>query len=82
MTLTPLPTLTHRRQVEDNFIILQKIEYSDISSCRSDYRQRTEFLKTDSESLFTDDSGHIFDFCLAPSWAEKTRLESGKTSRI
>jgi hypothetical protein len=25
MTLTPLLTLTHRRRVEDNFIILQKL---------------------------------------------------------
>ena len=79
MTLTPLLTLSHPRQVEDNFIIPQKIEYSDVFRCRSGYRQRTEFLKTDSESLFPDGSGHIFNFCLALSWAEKTRLESGDT---
>jgi hypothetical protein len=54
MTLTPLLTLTYRRKVEDNFIILQKIEYSDVLRCRSGYCQRTEFLKTDSESLFPD----------------------------
>jgi hypothetical protein len=79
MTLTPLPTLTHRHQVEDNFIILQKIEYSDVFLCRSGYRQCTEFLKTDSESLFPDGSGHIFNFYLAPFLAEKTCLESGYT---
>jgi hypothetical protein len=62
-----------------NFIILQKIEYSDIFRFRSGYRQRTEFLKTDSESLFPDGYGHIFNFCLAPSWGEKTRLENGGT---
>ncbi len=45
MTLTPLLTLTHRRQVEDNFIILQKIEYLDVFCCHSGYRQCTEFLK-------------------------------------
>jgi hypothetical protein len=39
----------------------------DVFRCRSGYRQRTEFLKTDSESLFPDGSGHIFNFCLAPS---------------
>jgi hypothetical protein len=71
----PLLTLSHPRQVEDNFIILQKIEYSDVFRCRSGYRQRTEFLKTDSESLFLDGSGRIFNFCLASFWAEKTRLE-------
>ncbi len=79
MTLTPLLTLSHPRQVKDNFIILQKIEYSDVFRCRLDYRQRTEFLKTDSESLFLDGSGHFFNFCLAPSWAEKTRQENGGT---
>ncbi len=36
-------------------------------------------FKTDSESLFPDDSGHIFSCCLAPSWAKKTRLENGGT---
>jgi hypothetical protein len=61
MTLTPLLTLSHRRQVKDNFIIFQKIEYSDVFHYRSGYRQRTEFLKTDSESLFPDGSGHIFN---------------------
>ncbi len=72
MTLIPLLTFSHRRQVEDNFIILQKIEYSDVFCCHSGYRQCTEFLKT--ESLFPDGSGHIFNFCLAPSWGEKTIL--------
>jgi hypothetical protein len=56
MILTPLLKLTHRRQVEDNFIILQKIEFLDVFHCRSGYRQRTEFFKTDSESLFPDGS--------------------------
>ncbi len=51
----------------------------DVFRCRSGYKQRTEFLKTDPESLFPDGSGHIFNFCLAPSWAEKTRLENGGT---
>jgi hypothetical protein len=55
---------------------LNKIMLPDVFLCRSDYRQRTEFLKTDSESLFPDGSGHIFNFCLALSWAEKTRLET------
>jgi hypothetical protein len=67
MTLTPLPTLTHRRQVEDNFIILQKIEYSDVFPCRLGYRQCTELKKKDSESLFPDGSELIVNFCLAPS---------------
>jgi hypothetical protein len=67
MTLTPLLTLSHRRQVEDNFIILLKIEYLDVFHCRSGYRQRKELLKTDSESLFPYGSGHIINFCLAPS---------------
>jgi hypothetical protein len=62
MTLTPLLTLTHRRQVEDNFIILQKMKYAEVFHCRLGYRQCTEFLKTDSESLFPDGSGHIFNF--------------------
>ncbi len=31
------------------------------------------------ESLFPDGSGHIFSLCLAPFWAEKTRLESKDT---
>jgi hypothetical protein len=35
--------------------------------------------RTDSESLFPGSSGHIFNFCLAPPWAEKTQLESGDT---
>jgi hypothetical protein len=47
--------------------------------CRTGYRQRTEFLMTDSESLFPDDSEHIFNFCLAPSWAKKTHLENDGT---
>ncbi len=34
------------------------------------------FLKTYSESLFQGGSGHIFNFFLRPSWAEKTCLES------
>jgi hypothetical protein len=50
MTLTPLLTLGHRRQVEDSFIILQKIEYSDVFHCHSGCRQRTELKKKDSES--------------------------------
>jgi hypothetical protein len=40
------------------------------------YRQRAEFLKTDLESLFPGGSRHFSNFYLAPSWAEKTRLES------
>jgi hypothetical protein len=32
----------------------------DVFCCRSGYRQSTEFLTTDSESLFPDGSGHIF----------------------
>ncbi len=52
MTLTPLLTLTHRRLVEDNFIIHQKIEYSDIFRCRSGYRQCTEFLKQIQKAYF------------------------------
>jgi hypothetical protein len=64
MTLTPVLTLSHRRQVEDNFIILQKIEYSDVFCCRLGYRQCAE-SDSDSESLFTDGSGHTFNFCLA-----------------
>jgi hypothetical protein len=31
------------------------------------YRQLKEFLKTESERLFPDNSGHIFNSCLAPS---------------
>ncbi len=58
---------------------LNKIMLPDVFRCRSGYKQRTEFLKTDSESLFPDDSGHIFNFCIALSWAEKTRLENGDT---
>ncbi len=74
------PTHTESSPPSDfNFIILQKIMLSDVFRCRSGYRQRKEFLKTDSESLFPDDSGHIFNFCLASSWAEKTRLENGGT---
>jgi hypothetical protein len=65
--------------VEENLIILQKIEYSNVFNCRSGYRQRTNFFKTDSESLFLDGSGRIFNFCLAPSRAEKIRLENGGT---
>ncbi len=41
--------------------------------------KRTEFLKTDSESSFPDGSGRIFNFYLAFSWAEKTRLENSGT---
>jgi hypothetical protein len=54
-----LLTLSDRRQVKDNFIILRKIEYSNVFRCRSGNRQRTEFLKTDSESIFPDGSGHM-----------------------
>jgi hypothetical protein len=53
---------------------LNKMMLSDIFHCRSGYRQRKEFFKTDSESLFPDGSGHIFNFCIAP-----TRLENGGT---
>jgi hypothetical protein len=67
MTLIPLLTLTHHRRVEDKFIVLQKIEYLDVFLFRLGYRHHTEFQKTDSESLFPDGSGHIFNFCLAPS---------------
>ncbi len=56
---------------------LNKIMLPDIFRCCSGYRQRTEFVRTDSESLFPDSSGHIFNFCLALSWAEKTCLENG-----
>ncbi len=42
-------------------------------------QKHTEFLKTDSERLIPYGSGHIFNFCLAPSWAEKTRLECSDT---
>jgi hypothetical protein len=52
MTLTPMLTLSHRRQVKDNFIILQKIEYSDIFRCHSGYRQRTEFQKQSQKAYF------------------------------
>jgi hypothetical protein len=37
------------------------------------YRQRAEFLKTDSESLFPGGSKHFSNFYLAPFWAEKKR---------
>ncbi len=50
---------------------LNKMMLPDIFCCRSGYRQHIELLKTDSESLFPDGSGHIFNFFLAPSWAEK-----------
>jgi hypothetical protein len=53
MTLTPLLTLSHRRQVKDNLIILQKIEYSDVFRCCLDYRQPTEFLKIQKAHFHT-----------------------------
>ncbi len=58
---------------------LNKIMLPDVFRCRSGYRQRKEFLKTDSENFFPDGSGRIFNFCLALSWAEKTSLENGST---
>jgi hypothetical protein len=41
MTLSPLLTLSHRHQVKDNFIILQKVEYSNVFRWRLGYRQHT-----------------------------------------
>jgi hypothetical protein len=46
---------------------LNKIMLPDVFRCRSGYRQRKEFLKTDSENFFPDGSGRIFNFCLALS---------------
>jgi hypothetical protein len=63
MTLTPLLTLTLPPS-ERQFPHSPKIEYFDAFCCRLGYRHRTEFLKTDSESLFPDGSEHV---CLAPS---------------
>jgi hypothetical protein len=57
----------------------KKIMLPDVFRCLSGYRQRTEFLKTDLESLFPDGSGQIFNFFLALSRAEKIRLENGGT---
>jgi hypothetical protein len=55
MTLIPLLTLTppSGRQFHHS----PKIEYSEVFRCHSGYRQHTEFLKTDSESLFPGGSG-------------------------
>ncbi len=36
-------------------------------------------FETGLESLIPNDSQYIFNFCLAPSWAEKTHLENGNT---
>jgi hypothetical protein len=44
----------------------------------SGYRQHTEILKTDSEGLFPDGSGHIFNFCHPEP--RKPILESGDTN--
>jgi hypothetical protein len=44
-----------------------KIVYSDVFQNLSRKGQCTEFLKSDSESLFRVESGHIFNFCLASS---------------
>jgi hypothetical protein len=67
-----------------NFIVLQKIEYSDVFRCRSGHRQRTEFLKTDSESLFLDGSGHIFSFLSSTilSWENPSRKRRYRSERF
>ncbi len=59
--------------------MLNKMVSPDVLRCRFVIRYRTEILKTYSESLFQGGSGHVFNFFLRPSRAEKTRLESRRT---
>jgi hypothetical protein len=53
MTLTPLPTLTHRRQVEDNFInrFLPRQNFSDLARQKLKIRPELSGKKL-SESVF------------------------------
>ncbi len=78
MTLTPTAHADSSLPSERQFHHSPKINYSNVFRYRSGYIQRREYLKTDSESLFPDSSGHIFNFCWAPSRAS-TRLESVDT---
>jgi hypothetical protein len=65
MTLsTPLPLLQS-----------QQNEVAIFLHCRSGYRQCTESFKKYLESFFLVDSGHLFNFCLAPSCAKKTQIK-------